>query len=142
MYMLKWYKFHHGLNLIRPPAVCFRQAPLPGVPGSPGLPGSACHILYISLLSFSALTTSRRWTVLLWRIFDTVISKHVSRVVLRVARFKILYPIVEIKFYVSIQRVSEQFPNYSIINSFRRTCRRTGSCKLPATVSDQVHVDL
>ena len=65
-----------------------------------------------------------------------------SRVVLRVARFKILYPIVEIKFYASIQRVSEQFPNYSIINSFRRTCRRTGSFKLPATVSDQVRVDL
>ena len=32
--------------------------------------------------------------------------------------------------------------NYSIIKDIRRKCRRTGSCKLPATVSDQVHVDL
>ena len=115
---------------MRPPAVCFGQASLPGVPGAPGVPpvpgspGSACHILYIRFARFLVVVLSLGWTALVLRVFNIVVSARV-RIVLRVARFNIVYPIAwKIKFYVSIQRVSEQFPNYFIINSFRRTCRR------------------
>ena len=73
VYMLKWYKFQHGLSLIWPPAVCFGQAPLPGVPGAPGVPPvpgltrvtrvSLSYSLY-KVSTFLSGVRSRRWTAL------------------------------------------------------------------------------
>jgi len=68
--MLKWYKFLHGLNLIRPLAVCFRQPPVPGVSGVPRVTRvarvtrvSLSYSLY-KVSTFLSGILSRRWTAL------------------------------------------------------------------------------
>ena len=67
-----------------------------------------------SFLRWTALYL--RWTALVLRFVYTAIS------VARVARCAIQHSVsycVKIKFYASIQRVSEQFPNCSLVNKFR-----------------------
>ena len=87
-------------------------------------------VSYIRNLIFQSSSFSPLDRFLLRFVYIAILAARV-----RVARFNIVYPIAQNKFYASIQRVSEQFPNYPLINSFWRTCRRTGSCELPATVA-------
>ena len=139
--MLKWYKFQHGLNLIRPLAVCFGQAPLPGVPGAPGVPPvSGLTRVTRVRLSYSLYKVCT-FLSCVFVFFFAFVGPHWSCVRLtsyfggacRVLRdlFRnstILHGVSyvwKIKFARRIQRISEVFLNSSVINkiSVRRVDR-------------------
>jgi len=109
VHMLTWCKFHYGLKL--------QASPLdnPAYPGTRGTRPTRLTRLRLVIFSiykpsqFLSRPTSRRWIVLLWRIFDTVISSTccVLCCELRDSRYCILS--WKIKFYASIRRMLRMF---------------------------------
>ena len=100
VYMLTWYKFHYGLNLMRPPAVCVPTvsgkplshlpAPTPTRPSiQVAIPASPSHISLYKVSTFLSRPLTRRWTALLLG-YVRLIQRFEH--VLRVAHSKLLYP--------------------------------------------------
>jgi len=106
IYMLTWYKFHYGLNLMRPPAArrClhtngFRQSPKPPPPSPtlpPVYPSRYPSRLRLAIFLYKVSTFLSRPSSLRWTAFCCVLSiLRFERTCCALRDSKLLYPTVE-----------------------------------------------